>query len=98
MSKRRKESNTLSVWFKEPLSGTNPARVRLNESDVVVDLLETIIQNGYLKEWADPKPNIFNVFHKGEMLPHDTIIKNVQGICITEPLIIEMIDDSKFHC
>ena len=42
--------------------------------------------------------NIFNVTHKRAELPHDTLIENVRGIGFAEPLMIEKIDDSKFHC
>lgn len=81
-SGKRKESNTttnLFVWLKEPLSGTNPWQVHLYQNAALVDFLETIIKNRCLKEWTDLKPNIFNVT-KGVMLPHDTIIKNVNLI------------------
>ena len=88
---------TREVWFKEPFSTTNPSRIRIGEDDAVVDFLEKIMGKGYLRQWANSKPNIFNVKHKGQLLDHDQKISTIsEEIRARAPLIIEVIDDSEF--
>jgi len=64
---------TLEVWFKEPFSTANPSRVYINQD-------AAIIQKGYLKQWVDLKPNVFNVRHKGVTLLHGSDLKNAKGV------------------
>ena len=42
----------------------------INQDATIIDILESIIQKGQQKPWADLKPNVFNVRHKGVILLH----------------------------
>ena len=91
------DSPTREVWFKEPFTTTNPSRILIGEDDAVVDFLEKIMSDGYLRQWANSKANTFNVRHMGQLLDHDRKFNTInEEIGARTPLTIEVIDDSKF--
>lgn len=93
----RIDSPTREVWFKEPFTTTNPSRILIGEDDAVVDFLEKIMSDGYLRQWANSKANTFNVRHMGQLLDHDRKFNTIsEEIGVRTPLTIEVIDDSKF--
>lgn len=87
----------VAVWLIEPYT-MDVSRVSLGEEGTLYDFLEHIIDEGYLEQWVNAKPRLFTIKHKGVCLPHCKILKDITGITVAEPLIIELTDDSKFHC
>ena len=50
LKRARTGSSTKELWFKEPLLTTNPSRIFMDEDDVIVDFLEFILREGYLRQ------------------------------------------------
>ena len=87
-SQKPKRSHTgvltaLAVWFLEPYT-IKVSRVRLNEEGTIYDILEHIVDEGYVKQWANAKPKLFTIKHKGVYLPHHKTLKDIIGI-VTRP-------------
>lgn len=62
-------------------SRSPPSQVCLNKEDNVFGYM---IGTEYLQEWANPKPNRFDVMHQGELLPPNMTIK--EGITYRDTL------------
>ena len=78
MSDKGKHLHT-SVWFKEPFV-CNASRVIMDPNQYVVDFLERVIEEKQLEHASATKASLFNVTHKGQLIPHDAQLKNITGI------------------
>ena len=89
-------SPRIFVWFKEPFVTTNASRILIDQNDYVIDFVERVIKEDQLEHATTTKPSLFNVIHKGEIIPHDTRLEDISGITTKDPLIIEQIENCKF--
>jgi len=76
---------------------TNPSRVFFNEDAQVIDLLEQLLEEGHVKQWASNKMNDLIVKFKDNSLTHGLFFRDIIGITFSEPLTITQEDNCKIH-
>lgn len=54
--RRGERPRTLSVWFKQPFQ-TNPSRLLIESSALIVDFLEIIVEKGQLRNTTTKQPS-----------------------------------------
>lgn len=94
-ARRGERPRALSVWFKQPFQTTNPSRLLIESSALIIDFLEVIVEKGQLRNTTTKQPSSFNVTHKELLISHDVALADINGITTKNPLIVEQIDDCK---
>ena len=92
--KKGEKQRTLCVWFKKPYQTTNPSRLLIESSALIIDFLELIVEKGQLGS-TTKQPSSFNVIHKKQFISHDVALADINGITTKDPLILEQIEDCK---